>query len=134
MNLKNKKIILFVVAVIIVILIVIMFFLLNNNDEDIVVNYDEVETLYDDLEKIECTENCGEREYVSKLYGYSYDSDGNVQMDVMEGYTENNKVYNLDGQEIGDYSKDTLNDVLDKGTLKTYNYERVSDNYKLINE
>ena len=134
MNLKNKKIILFVVAVIIVILIVIMFFLLNNNDEDIVVNYDEVETLYDDLEKIECTENCGEREYVSKLYGYSYDSDGNVKMDVMEGYTENNKVYNLDGQEIGDYSKDALNDVLDKGTLKTYNYERVSDNYKLINE
>ena len=93
----------------------------TNKKENIVVNYDEVETLYDDLEKTECTENCDKREYVSKLYGYSYDSDGNVQMDVMEGYTE----------EIGEYSKDTLNDVLDKGTLKTYNYERDGDNYNL---
>ena len=134
MNFKNKKIILFVAAIIIVILIVITFFLLNNKDEKIVVSYDEVETLYDDLEKTECTENCEEREYVSKLYGYSYDSSGNVQMDVMEGYTENNKVYNLDGKEIGEYSKDTLNDVLDKGSLKTYHYEKDSDNYRLINE
>ena len=134
MNFKNKKIILFVAAIIIVILIVITFFLLNNKDEKIVVSYDEVETLYDDLEKTECTENCEEREYVSKLYGYSYDSSGNVQMDVMEGYTENNKVYNLDGEEIGEYSKDTLNDVLDKGSLKTYHYEKDSDNYRLINE
>ena len=134
MDFKNKKIILFVVAVIIDILMVITFFLLNNKDENVVVNYDEVETLYDDLEKTECTENCEEREYVSKLYGYSYDSDGNIQMDVMEGYTENNKVYNLEGKEIGEYSKDTLNNVLDKGTLKTYHYERGSDNYKLINK
>lgn len=131
---KNKKIILFVVAFIIVILIVICFFLLNNKNEEIVVNYDEVETLYDDLEKTECTENCDEREYVSKLYGYSYDSSGDVQMDVMEGYAENNKVYNLEGKEIGNYSKDTLNDVLDKGTLKTYHYEKNSDDYKLINK
>ena len=119
-----------IIAVLIIIVLVFMLFN-TNKKENIVVNYDEVETLYDDLEKTECTENCGEREYVSKLYGYSYDSDGNVQMDVMEGYTENNKVYNLEGKEIGNYSKDTLNDVLDKGTLKTYNYERNGDNYNL---
>ena len=128
---KYKKfIIIGIIAVLIIIVLVFMLFN-TNKKENIVVNYDEVETLYDDLEKTECTENCGEREYVSKLYGYSYDSDGNVQMDVMEGYTENNKVYNLEGKEIGNYSKDTLNDVLDKGTLKTYNYERNGDNYNL---
>lgn len=126
----RKFIIIGIIAVLIIIVLVFMLFN-TNKKENIVVNYDEVETLYDDLEKTECTENCGEREYVSKLYGYSYDSDGNVQMDVMEGYTENNKVYNLEGKEIGNYSKDTLNDVLDKGTLKTYNYERNGDNYNL---
>ena len=134
MNLRNKKIILFIVAIIIVVLILITFFLLNKKDEKVVVNYDEVETLYDNLDKQECTENCDERKYVSKLYGYSYDSKGNVQMNVMEGYTENNKVYDLEGKEIGDYSKDTLNDVLDKGTLKTYNYDKNGDNYKLNND
>ena len=128
---KYKKfIIIGIIAVLIIIVLVFMLFN-TNKKENIVVNYDEVETLYDDLEKTECTENCDKREYVSKLYGYSYDSDGNVQMDVMEGYTENNKVYNLEGEEIGEYSKDTLNDVLDKGTLKTYNYERDGDNYNL---
>ena len=131
---KYKKfIIIGIIAVLIIIVLVFMLFN-TNKKENIVVNYDEVETLYDDLEKTECTENCDKIEYVSKLYGYSYDSDGNVQMDVMEGYIENNKVYNLEGKEIGNYSKDTLNDVLDKGTLKTYNYERDGDNYKLINE
>ena len=128
---KYKKfIIIGIIAVLIIIVLVFMLFN-TNKKENIVVNYDEVETLYDDLEKTECTENCEEREYVSKLYGYSYDSSGNIQMDVMEGYTENDKVYNLEGKEIGNYSKDTLNDVLDKGTLKTYNYERDGDNYNL---
>ena len=131
---KYKKFI--IIGIIVVLIIIVLVFILfnTNKKENIVVNYDEVETLYDDLEKTECTENCDKIEYVSKLYGYSYDSDGNVQMDVMEGYIENNKVYNLEGKEIGNYSKDTLNDVLDKGTLKTYNYERDGDNYKLINE
>ena len=131
---KYKKFI--IIGIIIVLIIIVLLFILfnTNKKENIVVNYDEVETLYDNLEKTECTENCDERKYVSKLYGYSYDRDGNVQMDVMEGYTENNKVYNLDDEEIGDYSKDTLNDVLDKGTLKTYHYEKNSDNYKLINK
>ena len=130
---KHKKFII-IGIIIVLIIIAILFILFNTNKkENIVVNYDEVETLYDNLDKQECTENCDERKYVSKLYGYSYDSKGNVQMDVMEGYTENNKVYDLDGKEIGDYSKDTLNDVLDKGTLKTYNYERDGDNYNLQN-
>ena len=122
-----------IIGIIIVLIIIVLLFILfnTNKKENIVINYDEVETLYDNLDKQECTENCDEREYVSKLYGYSYDSKGNVQMDVMEGYTENNKVYDLEGKEIGDYSKDTLNDVLDKGTLRTYNYGKNGESYKL---
>ena len=129
-----KKYMKFIIIGIIIVLIIIVLLLIvfnNNKKENIVVNYDEVETLYDGLENEECTKNCDDKEYVSKLFGYSYDIDGNVQMNVMEGYTENNKVYNLEGKEIGDYSKDTLNEVLDKGTLKTYNYERDGDSYKL---
>lgn len=122
-----------IIGIIIVLIIIVLLFILfnTNKKENIVINYDEVETLYDNLDKQECTENCDERKYVSKLYGYSYDSKGNVQMDVMEGYTENNKVYDLEGKEIGDYSKDTLNDVLDKGTLRTYNYGKNGESYKL---
>ena len=129
-----KKYMKFIIIGIIIVLIIIVLLLIvfnNNKKENIVVNYDEVETLYDGLENEECKKNCDDKEYVSKLFGYSYDIDGNVQMNVMEGYTENNKVYNLEGKEIGDYSKDTLNEVLDKGTLKTYNYERDGDSYKL---
>ena len=128
---KYKKFIIIGIITILVILVLVFILINNNKKENIVVNYDEVETLYDNLKKTECIENCDEREYVSKLYGYSYDSDGNVQMDVMEGYTEKNKVYNLEGEEIEEYSKDTLNDVLDKGTLKTYHYERNGEDYNL---
>ena len=128
---KYKKFIIIGIITILVILVLVFILINNNKKENIVVNYDEVETLYDNLKKTECIENCDEREYVSKLYGYSYDSDGNVQMDVMEGYTEKNKVYNLEGEEIEEYSKDTLNDVLDKGTLKTYHYERDGEDYNL---
>ena len=128
---KYKKFIIIGIITILVILVLVFILINNNKKENIVVNYDEVETLYDNLKKTECIENCDERECVSKLYGYSYDSDGNVQMDVMEGYTEKNKVYNLEGEEIEEYSKDTLNDVLDKGTLKTYHYERNGEDYNL---
>ena len=129
---NKKKLMIGVIVALIIIVVILAFIFLNNNKEEVVVNYDEVKTLYDNLDKEGIAgKNCEERKYISKLYGYSYDNDGNVQMNVMEGYTENNKVYDLDGKEIGKYSKDTLNEVLDKGTLKTYNYDKNGDNYKL---
>ena len=43
----------------------------------------------------------------------------------------NNKVYDLSGKEIGDYSKDTINKVLDNATRETYKYIKDGNSYKL---
>ncbi len=72
-----------------------------------------------------CTEN-----YVTKLYGYS--GTDKLELDVMAGYVKDGKVYDLKDNEIGTYSEDDLNKILDKGTMQVYNYEKVNDNYKLV--
>lgn len=72
---------------------------------------------------------CSER-YVSKLYGYS--GTDNLELDIMAGYVKDDKVYDLDNKEIGDYSKDDLNEILDNGTMQVYNYQRVGNDYKLV--
>ena len=76
--------------------------------------------------KTSCEEN-----YVSKLYGYSGVND--LEVDVMAGYVKNGKVYDLNDKEIGTYDEEELNDILDNGTMQVYNYEKVNDNYKLVN-
>ena len=72
---------------------------------------------------------CSER-YVSKLYGYS--GTDNLELDIMAGYVENGKVYDLNDNEIGTYNENELNNILDKGTMQVYNYEKVNNNYKLV--
>lgn len=72
-----------------------------------------------------CIEN-----YVTKLYGYS--GTDKLELDVMAGYVKDGKVYDLKDNEIGTYSEDDLNKILDKGTMQVYNYEKVNDNYKLV--
>ena len=71
-----------------------------------------------------------DKNYVTKLYGYS--GDNNLEVDVMAGYIEDGKVYNLNDEEIGTYSEDELNSILDKGTMQVYNYEKVNGDYKLF--
>lgn len=73
---------------------------------------------------------CGNIEYVSKLYGYS-GTDDSLEVDLRIGYIENNKVYDMDGKELGDYSKDTLNEMLDNSTLQVYKYARNGDQFYL---
>lgn len=68
--------------------------------------------------------------YVTKLYGYSGSNELTVY--VMAGYVKNDKVYDLNNQEIGTYSEDELNRILDKGTMQVYRYEKDKDNYKLV--
>ena len=72
--------------------------------------------------------NC-EENYVTKLYGYSGTDD--LEVDVMAGYVKDKKVYDLNDNEIGNYSKDDINSILDKGTMQVYNYKKINDNYKL---
>ena len=78
-------------------------------------------------EKTECTEK-----YVSKIYGYSNDND-TLSIYISSGYVKEGKVYNLNGVEIGDYDKDTINKTLDSGTIKIYNYKNENGNYILDN-
>ena len=76
-------------------------------------------------EKTECEER-----YVSKIYGYSNNND-TLNLYISSGYVKGGKVYNLSGVEIGDYDKDTINKILDSGTIKIYNYKNKNGSYIL---
>ena len=78
-------------------------------------------------EKTECEER-----YVSKIYGYSNNND-TLSLYISSGYVKEGKVYNFDNIEIGNYDKDTINKVLDRGTIKIYHYKKENDNYILDN-
>ena len=62
-------------------------------------------------EKSECKEK-----YVSKIYGYS-NNNNTLDLYISSGYVKDGKVYNFDNIEIGDYSKKTINKVLDSGYI-----------------
>ena len=72
---------------------------------------------------------CEER-YVSKIYGYSNDNN-TLSLYISSGYIKNEKVYNLEGIEIGDYDKNKINKILDRGTIKIYNYQDKNGKYIL---
>ena len=78
-------------------------------------------------EKTEC-----EEKYVSKIYGYS-NNNNTLSLYISSGYVKDGKVYNLNGDEIGDYDKDTINKTLDSGTIKIYNYKNENGSYILDN-
>ena len=76
-------------------------------------------------EKTDC-----EEKYVSKIYGYS-NNNNTLSLYISSGYVKDGKVYNLNGDEIGDYDKDTINKTLDSGTIKIYNYKNENGSYIL---
>ena len=71
-----------------------------------------------------------DKNYVTKIFGYS--GTDNLEVDVMAGYVKDGKVYDLNDNEIGTYSEDDINSILDKGTMQVYNYKKINDNYKLV--
>ena len=71
---------------------------------------------------------CSDKSYVSKLYGYSMDED-KLYLTINSGYVSNNIVYNLEGNEIGEYNKENINTTLDKGSMKSYTYLKSGDGY-----
>ena len=75
-------------------------------------------------EKTEC-----EEKYVSKIYGYS--NDNTLSLYISSGYVKDGKVYNLEDIEIGNYDKDTINKILDSGTIKIYDYKNENGKYIL---
>ena len=76
-------------------------------------------------EKTEC-----EEKYVSKIYGYSNDNN-TLSLYISSGYVKDGKVYNLSDVEIGNYDKDTINKILDDGTIKIYNCKNKNGSYIL---
>ena len=82
--------------------------------------------------KITRTKTECEEKYVSKIYGYSNDNN-TLSLYISSGYVKEEKVYNLEGIEIGDYDKNTINKILDSGTIKIYNYKNEDGNYILDN-
>ena len=76
-------------------------------------------------EKTEC-----EEKYVSKIYGYS-NNNNTLSLYISSGYVKDGKVYNLEDIEIGDYDKDTINKILDSGTIKIYDYKNENGKYIL---
>lgn len=134
--LNNKKVLICFIIVIIILFAVGLFLFLNKDEETsltankVKVKYGVAEELYNSLEKRDLG---SDKEYVSKLYGYTYDENENVEITVKEGYTLNNKVYDLDGKEIGNYSEDTFKATMDKATSKKYSYSKTNDGYKLNN-
>ena len=119
---QMKKIILIIIPIIIIIVIIAYFISKKDNItvQNNPITHEEVEKIYENMETTECLENCDNKKYVSKLYGYTYDKNDNIQIDVKEGYIENNKVYDLDGNLLGDYNEKSLDKILEKGTLKSY--------------
>ena len=71
-----------------------------------------------------------DKNYVTKIFGYS--GNENLEVDIMAGYIKDNKVYDLNDKEIGIYSEENINTILDKGTMQIYNYEKINDDYKLV--
>ena len=103
------------------------------NEENIPSNIDYIFEGYKytlDGNEIKRSKASCEKNYVSKLYGYS--GANNLEVDIMAGYVKDGKVYDLNDKEIGTYSEEDINTILDKGTMQVYNYEKVNDNYKLV--
>ena len=73
---------------------------------------------------------CDSKKYVSKLYGYS-NNEETLTLNVKAGYIENEKVYDLNGKEIGNYNEEELNEMLDQGTLQIYTYKTQTGKYQL---
>ena len=73
---------------------------------------------------------CDSKKYVSKLYGYS-NNEETLTLNVKAGYIENEKVYDLNGKEIGNYNEEELNEMLDQGTLQVYTYQTQNGKYQL---
>ena len=82
--------------------------------------------------KITRTKTECEEKYVSKIYGYSNDNN-TLSLYISSGYVKEEKVYNLEDIEIGDYEKNKINKILDDGTIKIYNYQNKNGNYILDN-
>lgn len=68
--------------------------------------------------------------YISNLYGYSYNNDG-LLVYVNVGILKDNIIYDLDNKEIGIYNEEELKKILNKSQGYLYTYRKTSESYYL---
>ena len=73
---------------------------------------------------------CGNRKYISSLYGYT-NNDDTLESRVHLGYIENGIVYSLEGKELGAYDEEKIASILDQATSQVYIYDRIDGKYYL---
>ena len=121
----NKKHIFYIVALITLVIIIVIGVILVNRPKPIKkVEIATAKDLYENLIK-------KDDNYRYKLYGYTYDENQNVEMSVMQAYIKDGKVYNMNDEEIGEYSDKTIDEVLDKATVKIYHFIYKDGKYTL---
>ncbi len=80
--------------------------------------------------KITKTKATCDKHYITKLYGFTGTDE--LKVNVKSGYIKDNTVYDLSDKEIGPYTKKTVSELLDQGTMQVYNYKKSIGGYKLI--
>lgn len=86
-----------------------------------------------DIENInDYSSACKTNDYYSKMIGYTYDKDGNVIIHVNVLKKVDNKLFDLNDNEVATFSEDTLKESLNKGTTYEYVYKEENDSYRLI--
>jgi len=79
---------------------------------------------------------CGDKEYISKLYGYTYNNNELI-VNIKVAYKKEGKLYNLNDEVFADYDKENENILMDSATSQIYTYSKDGDKYYLksiINE
>ena len=66
------------------------------------------------------------------MIGYTYDKDGNVIIHVNVLKKVDNKLFDLNDNEVATFSEDTVKESLNKGTTYEYVYKEENDSYRLI--
>lgn len=84
-----------------------------------------------DKKKITRTQGtCGDKKYISKLFGYSY-SNEELIVYIKVAYIKGDKLYDLNDKELGDYSEENENSLMDTSTSKIYTYTINGEEYIL---
>lgn len=73
---------------------------------------------------------CSDKEYKSKLYGYTF-SDDELIVNVKVGYVKDGKLYNVNDEELADYDEEKENTQMDLSTSRIYTYSKNGNNYYL---
>lgn len=94
-------------------------FIWDRKEEEIVIN------------KIIEKEACQKENYYSKLIGYTYDKEENLILHVTVLQRKKDKLYKLNEELVGEYTSETLNELLDNGSVYEYIYKKNSSKYNL---